>query len=165
MNTEQVPQQQQQQIFQNYQQEAPRVSEPITASSYGDYNSAPRAIQPTSFNPCTEEVMRSSDIKLFPNPSDSASYLICTDVDVFISMPCSPGTVFNTQQSHCLPIGYEPPICPVGTCQNQADCIIDESKQFKCLCRVGFTGQFCEINIDECALEGNQICSSYSKLI
>ena len=160
----------------SYGSEAPRAPVPMSApSSYGSqvpqsapvssYGSqAPRAEVP-SFNPCTEEVMRAAEILLFANPSDQSSYLICTDVDVFVSMPCSPGTIFDATQRHCLPIGYEAPVCPVGTCQNQADCILDESNAFRCLCRIGFTGQACEINIDECASEGNSACSTYSKIL
>jgi len=134
--------------------------EPV--SNYGYDTEIPRAQTPMPSNPCTEEVMRSSDIFLFANPSDSASYLICTDVDVFISMPCSPGTIFQENLKQCIPIGWEAPLCPANTCKNQGDCYLDEFSLPKCLCRVGFTGQFCEINIDECALEGNRVCSSYN---
>ena len=144
----------------SYGSEAPRAPAPAPVSSYAPQ--APRAEVP-SFNPCTEEVMRAGEISLFANPSDQSSYLICTDVDVFISMPCSPGTIFESSLRHCIPIGWKAPLCPVGTCQNQADCIIDETFNYLCLCRIGFTGKFCEVNIDECALEGNQVCSTYSK--
>ena len=115
-------------------------------------------------SPCTVEVMRATEIQLFTNPQDPASYLICTDVDVFLSMPCAPGTVFNAAMRHCAPEGWESPACPVGTCFNNADCVVDEMNQATCLCRVGFTGQRCEVNIDECALEGNQACAANSKL-
>ena len=109
--------------------------------------------------------MRAAEISLFPNPSDRSAYLVCTDVDVFISMPCPEGTMFDSSIKHCLPVGYTAPICPIGTCLNNADCLIDdETNNYKCSCRVGFTGQRCESKIDECALEGNAVCSSYGKL-
>jgi hypothetical protein len=108
--------------------------------------------------------MRAPEIQLFANPADQASYLICTDVNTPISMPCSPGTAFNSNLRHCVPIGWEAPRCPVGTCFNNADCVIDELNQASCLCRVGFTGARCEENIDECALEGNRVCQQAGKI-
>merc|ERR1719414_1121420 len=100
------------------------------------------------------------EIQLFAHPDDETKYIICTDVGIFVTMPCSPGTVFNTDMRHCIPIGWEAPKCPVGTCKNQADCFLDEFRQPKCNCRLGFTGEFCETDIDECKLEGEAICSN-----
>jgi Notch-like protein len=108
--------------------------------------------------------MRASEIQLFANPQDAQSYLICTDVEVFISMPCSPGTTFNAQARHCLPANYEQPKCPENFCMNNADCDLNENSEPICMCRVGFTGQRCEVNIDECeVLGGNSVCSVNSK--
>merc|ERR1712127_574780 len=110
-------------------------------------------------NPCTEKVLRSAEIQAFADPLNRASYVVCTEIDVFVRMPCATGTFFDETIRHCVPEGWTAPICPVGLCKNEADCIIDEMKnEYKCLCRVGYTGLFCENNIDECALEGNQIC-------
>jgi len=114
----------------------------------------------TEENPCTAEVLRSTEIQAFKDPLSASSYIVCTDIDVFVRMPCATGTVFNSEIKHCVPKGWVKPVCPVGLCKNHGDCIIDEIKnEYKCLCRVGFTGLFCETNIDECALEGNQICA------
>jgi hypothetical protein len=114
----------------------------------------------TEENPCTAAVLRSPEVQAFADPLDVKSYIICTDIDVFERMPCAPGTFFDTTIRHCVPEGWTPPVCPIGLCKNQADCIIDEIKnEYKCLCRTGYTGLFCEINIDECALEGNQACA------
>jgi hypothetical protein len=110
-------------------------------------------------NPCTEEVLRSPEIQAFRDPLNRSSYVVCTEIDIFVRMPCATGTFFDETIRHCVPVGWTPPTCPVGLCQNQADCIIDEMKnEYKCLCRVGYTGLFCETNIDECAIEGNQVC-------
>ncbi len=113
----------------------------------------------TTGNPCSAEVLRMNDIMLFRDPSDRTSYLICTDINVFHSMPCPEGTVFREEIHHCVPEGYEAPKCPDSFCKNDADCLIDELNQPKCICKVGFTGPFCEVNIDECALGGNQACA------
>jgi len=110
-------------------------------------------------NPCSADVLRMSDIMLFKDPTDKTSYLICTDINVFHSMPCPEGTVFREEIHHCVPEGYEAPKCPDSFCKNDADCLIDELNQPKCICKVGFTGPFCEVNIDECALGGNQACA------
>jgi len=137
-------------------------------ANYESYSAQPQTLpmseQPSVMprSPCTEEVMRAPEIQLFSNPTDKSSYLVCTDVDISISMPCSPGTIFNQDLKHCIPIGWESPICPVGTCMNNADCIVDDENQASCICRVGFTGPRCEINIDECALEGNRVCADYN---
>jgi len=105
--------------------------------------------------------LRSPEIQAFVDPLDRRSYIVCTEVDVFVRMPCAEGTFFDSGIRHCVPDGWVAPVCPVGLCKNNADCIIDELKnEYKCLCRVGFTGLFCETNIDECAMEGNAYCRS-----
>jgi len=136
-----------------------------SSSSYESYGqqmpmaSAPERRLSREENPCSEEVLRSPEIQAFRDPLDRASYIVCTEIDVFVRMPCASGTHFDETIRHCVPEGWVAPVCPVGLCQNQADCIIDEMKnEYKCLCRVGFTGIFCETNIDECALEGNNVC-------
>jgi len=106
-----------------------------------------------------------SEIMLFKDPSDKTCYLICTDINVYHSMPCPEGTVFNDEMHHCVPEGYEAPKCPDMLCKNDADCLVDEGENFKCICKVGFTGQFCEVNIDECELEGNSACGSEGKCV
>merc|ERR1712127_362759 len=119
----------------------------------------PVVISTRPANPCTEEVLRSSEIQAFADPLNRASYVVCTEIDVFVRMPCATGTFFDETIRHCVPEGWTAPICPVGLCKNEADCIIDEMKnEYKCLCRVGYTGLFCETNIDECAIEGNLAC-------
>lgn len=43
---------------------------------------------------------------------------------------------------------------------NNADCDLDEMGEPMCMCRVGFTGQRCEVDINECeTLGGNAQCS------
>ncbi len=106
-------------------------------------------------------MLRAPEIQAFQDPLDRRSYIVCTEIDVFVRMPCATGTFFDAGIRHCVPDGWVAPVCPVGLCKNNADCIIDELKnEYKCLCRVGFTGIFCETNIDECALEGNAYCRS-----
>lgn len=114
----------------------------------------------TEENPCTEEVLRAPEVQAFRDPLDSRTYIVCTDVFEFERMPCSTGTFFDPKIQHCVPKDYVPPVCPVGLCKNNADCIIDEVKnEYQCMCRTGFTGFFCETDIDECALEGNKACA------
>ena len=37
-------------------------------------------------------------------------------------------------------------------CQNGASCVVDDKLQeAKCICRPGFEGELCEVNVDECA--------------
>merc|ERR1712071_547001 len=50
----------------------------------------------TEENPCTAEVLRSTEIQAFKDPLSASSYIVCTDIDVFVRMPCATGTVFNT---------------------------------------------------------------------
>ena len=74
-------------------------------------------------------------------------------------MPCSTGTYFNEKLRHCVPEGYDPPSCPDQHCKNDADCIIDEGNNLRCVCKKGFTGELCEVNVDECALGGHAACA------
>ena len=114
-------------------------------------------------NPCTADVMRATEVLFFPNIHDESSYLICSNVNQYLIKTCPQGTIFVASISHCLPIGLKEPECPVGACQNDGDCLFDLENKIKCHCRVGFTGQTCETNIDECALEGNKLCSTYGE--
>jgi len=109
-------------------------------------------------NPCTEEALRSGEFQLFRDPSDRSSYLVCESVGRFHRMPCPAGTFFDEGMRQCIPEGFESNACE-NSCKNDAECVVDESNIARCVCKAGFTGQFCETNIDECALGGNQACS------
>jgi len=123
-------------------------------------SSVPMAIPmaPLVQNPCTEEVMRNNQVAFFRDPSDRSSYLICEGVNRFHRMPCASGTFFDERLTQCIPDGFEQNACD-SLCKNDADCVVDESNNARCQCKSGFTGQFCEVNIDECALGGNQACA------
>lgn len=111
-------------------------------------------------NPCNEVNLRSADISQFQDPWNESNYIICTDINIYHTMPCSIGTIFNEAIGHCVFRGYNPVICPRGHCKNDAECIMDENEEFKCVCKLGFTGEFCESNIDECAVGGgNEACN------
>ena len=110
-------------------------------------------------NPCTEDVLRESSYHQFPDPTSSANYLICIAPGKFHTMPCSTGTIFNTQLNHCVPLGFDMPSCPSDYCSNGAECIVDGYSALKCVCKKGFSGDRCEVNIDECQLEGNAACA------
>lgn len=111
-------------------------------------------------NPCTEENLRKSDISQFKDPWNEENYILCTDINIFHSMPCSTGTYFNEDYGHCVRFGYNPPVCPRNHCKNEAECIMDESEEFRCVCKMGFTGEFCETNINECETAGGyQACN------
>jgi len=108
-------------------------------------------------NPCTEEVMRSSQATFFRDPSDRSSYLICEGVGRFHSMPCPSGTSFDEKLVQCIPEGFEQNACD-SLCRNDGECVVDESNVASCVCKAGFTGATCETNVDECALGGNSAC-------
>lgn len=63
-------------------------------------------------NPCTEEALRSSDVLQFQSPWNRTFYIICVDVGQWVEMPCSTGTVFSERLGHCIPEGFEEPLCP-----------------------------------------------------
>lgn len=110
-------------------------------------------------NPCTPTVLRNVEVLQHKNPWDKHSYLICVDVLKYHSMPCSVGTYFNENLNHCVPDGYDPPVCPSRYCENDGECLVDENNLLKCVCKKGFSGDRCEVNIDECLLEGNSACT------
>ena len=58
-----------------------------------------------------------------------------------------------------MPEGYDPPVCPAQYCHNDGECLVDEANLLKCVCKKGFTGDRCQINIDECLTEGNAACA------
>ena len=110
-------------------------------------------------NPCTEEVLRNPDYHQFPDPSSMHSYLICIAPGKYHSMPCSVGTHFSRQLNHCVPLGFNLPSCPSDHCYNGGECLIDGYNALKCVCKKGFTGDRCEVNVNECELEGSQACA------
>ena len=103
--------------------------------------------------------MRSSEISQFKDPWNTKAYIVCTDINIFHSMPCSEGTYFNEDYGHCVRDGYNPPICPRNLCKNEAECLLDENEKFKCICKAGFAGEFCEENINECKTAGGSFYS------
>ena len=95
--------------------------------AYGDYSATvPMSTPSAGSNPCTEEVLRMPEIQAFADPMDRSQYVVCTEVGVFVRMPCATGTVFNQEIAHCVPDGWVKPVCPLGTCLNHATCIVDE---------------------------------------
>lgn len=116
-------------------------------------------------NPCTEKNLRSSDISQFKDPWNEENYILCTDINIFHSMPCSKGTYFNEDYGHCVRVGYFPPVCPRNHCKNEASCIMDENDEFKCVCKKGFSGEFCETNINECETEGGNAACAGGKCV
>ena len=110
--------------------------------------------QSTWQNPCTEAQLRASDISQFKDPWNANNYIICTDINVYHSLPCAPGTFFNDLYGACMKLGHNPRVCPLNHCRNEAACVTTDANEFVCECRRGFTGQFCETNIDECAESG-----------
>lgn len=111
-------------------------------------------------NPCTEESLKNTEITQFKDPWNERNYIICTDISIYHSMPCTTGTHFNELYGHCVRVGYEPVVCPRNYCKNDAECLIDEDEKFQCVCKPGFTGEFCEKNINECAVGGgNEACA------
>jgi len=111
-------------------------------------------------HPCTEENLKNTDLTQFKDPWDEQKFIVCTDISLYHSMPCSPGTFFNERIGNCVRLGYNPPICPRNHCKNNAECIMDEDQEFRCVCQKGFAGEFCEQNIDECVVAGgNSACA------
>ncbi len=110
-------------------------------------------------NPCTEAQLRTTDISQFKDPWNRYNYIVCTDINVYHSLPCAPGTFFNEIYGQCLKQGQNLSICPLNYCQNEAECSVTDTNEYKCECKRGFTGNFCETNIDDCeAMNGNEVC-------
>jgi hypothetical protein len=56
--------------------------------------------------------------------------------------------------------------CTNETCSNDGICIqLENENQFQCICKEGFTGKNCEINVDPCyslPCQNGGFCSSFS---
>jgi hypothetical protein len=109
-------------------------------------------------SPCTAEVLLSQEIVQFPNPWNHRGFLVCTNVKEHRAMLCSKGTEYNVNLKQCVPFGYVPPVCPANHCDNLGQCIIDEDNETKCVCKPGFAGDKCEVNIDDC--KGHNACGN-----
>lgn len=108
--------------------------------------------------------MRLSENLLFSDPTDINHYFLCYGVNTYQRFPCPKGEQFNPELRDCLPASHQILKCPTGLCQNNAECVLQENGQSLCICLPGFTGQRCEININECEmLGGNRQCSIHSK--
>lgn len=112
-------------------------------------------------NPCNENSLRLNEVKQIINPWKRNGFLICTEKNIFQEMSCPVGTYFNEKFSHCIPEGYEPPKCPDRYCLNDGDCLVDDNNLLKCVCKNGFSGERCGVNIDECSIEGNASCKGF----
>ena len=88
-------------------------------------------------------------------PFDSAVIVQCNENGLLQLNRCSEPLFWNPNKATC---SYEkidskiiPDECLEVECQNGGACILDEEDRPHCACVQGFTGQFCETNIDDCA--------------
>lgn len=111
-------------------------------------------------NPCTEENLRASLVLQYPDPWNPNNYILCTDINIYNTLSCGAGTVFNELYGHCMHKGGRALICPLNYCKNDAECTVEGNDQFTCTCKLGFTGERCEENINEClSAGGNEACA------
>ena len=88
-------------------------------------------------------------------PFDSAVIVQCNENGQLQLNRCTDSLHWNPNTAAC---SYEkPPFenlqgeCERMRCQNEGLCEVDKKGQARCLCPVGFTGDLCETNIDNCA--------------
>jgi Notch 1 len=81
------------------------------------------------------------------------------------SMPCPLGTFFDYNSRKCVNegdssvvSGPKNVICNEGYCSYHGRCQ-QVDNDFVCTCHEGYSGQFCEINIDDCAFNGTMACA------
>ena len=99
--------------------------------------------------------MRTGNLHTFHDPSDEKFYFICTSIGQHERNSCPAGMVFEKDIRICLPNSW----AGWSITMSNGICIMDKSlNAFKCNCKKGFEGLYCQTNIDECVLEGNKVC-------
>lgn len=103
-------------------------------------------------NPCTAENIE-MDLVYWTLPGSDTNYLHCTSEGLWSVHKCADGLFWNQEERTCtvnrpLPITG---VCQTYPCKNAAHCLDLGSNNFKCVCKEGYTGDFCEDLIDSCS--------------
>jgi Notch 1 len=74
------------------------------------------------------------------------------DCVVVPTNPCPNGHTYDNSSQKCILLQKTQEVC---ACLNNGECLKNSIGKETCLCKHGFTGLKCEIDIDECALNDN----------
>lgn len=65
---------------------------------------------------------------------------------------CPSGQIFDNSTQKCILLKKTQEICP---CLNDGECLKNSIGKITCLCKSGFTGLNCELDINECSINNN----------
>ena len=104
-------------------------------------------------NPCSAEDQNDPELAFYEFGLDGQSYLHCTGDKSFQVRRCAGGLYWNQEERTCT---LDKPVQPTGVCltypcENSGHCVDLGSSNFKCVCKSGFTGEYCEDKIDYCS--------------
>jgi len=85
-----------------------------------------------------------------PHPTFATKFIVCHMNGEFDIMDCPSRTVFNTFTFNCETSPKQPKGCLSNPCMNNGQCVDMPNFQYKCECRQGFAGRFCETT-DACS--------------
>jgi Notch-like protein len=123
--------------------------------------------QSTISNPCTEANLM-QDLQYFELPSSEFNtYLQCTGVSTFVVNKCAENLFWHTDEQTCS--AERSSVRVTGgcnlSCRNGGLCQQDPATGASfCICRLGYMGTNCELEIDNCAsqpCQNNGLCISH----
>ena len=102
---------------------------------------------------------------LVADPDSKSNFLVCLNEGHFKVKSCPTGLVWNSYLVHC-DYDDKPPAhsCETNICKNGGTCErIDEN--YKCNCQLGFSGDHCEINVNDCEKNVTEKCGPNGKCL
>jgi len=90
----------------------------------------------------------------FMYPFDPSVIVECNENGKLLLNKCAASLYWDPFSGACTfePVNLKKPLeCLKMKCLNRGKCALDRNKQAFCVCESGFEGEFCEININDCA--------------
>ncbi|KAI3385561.1 hypothetical protein SNEBB_008541 [Seison nebaliae] len=89
----------------------------------------------------------------FPHPTNKSLFVQCGYNHLYYVQTCPANTEFDEMKLECV-FGFKrpPSPCNQNKCMNDGKCVEVNAVEYMCLCRTGFTGLDCSVNMDDCQM-------------